>query len=182
MHGVDEALLDDLYLALAVDRDTEAAAGLLAAAFDAEARVERFAAASGDTSLVIPLGEAPGTPVIRLERPPGAPFSGAEFSSAALLRAHARRAYALGAGDAFGQGAANDALAVLTPAEHAIVRSLFAGRSYDAILRAHAISMNTLKWHLKNIYAKLEVGGRDELLARLNQPSNGAAARGPQAE
>jgi DNA-binding NarL/FixJ family response regulator len=51
----------------------------------------------------------------------------------------------------------------LTNQEKAICQLLFIGDSYKQICGTLAITMNTLKFHVKNIYSKLGVTGRAEL-------------------
>ncbi|MFK7771237.1 MAG: response regulator [Saprospiraceae bacterium] len=51
----------------------------------------------------------------------------------------------------------------LTSKEKEICQLLFSGDSYKQICKTLIISMNTLKFHVKNIYSKLEVTGRAEL-------------------
>ncbi len=55
----------------------------------------------------------------------------------------------------------------LTNQEKAICQLLFIGDSYKQICETLAISMNTLKFHVKNIYSKLGVTGRAELTHKL---------------
>lgn len=55
----------------------------------------------------------------------------------------------------------------LTPREQAICRQLCRGSSYRQICDESGISINTLKYHVKNIYLKTGVAGRAELTARL---------------
>lgn len=51
----------------------------------------------------------------------------------------------------------------LTNKEKEICQLLFSGDSYKQICQSLVISMNTLKFHVKNIYSKLGVTGRAEL-------------------
>lgn len=51
----------------------------------------------------------------------------------------------------------------LTTQEKAICQLLFSGDSYKQICETLTISINTLKFHVKNIYSKLGVTGRAEL-------------------
>lgn len=51
----------------------------------------------------------------------------------------------------------------LTTQEKAICQLLFLGDSYKQICETLTISINTLKFHVKNIYSKLGVAGRAEL-------------------
>ena len=58
-------------------------------------------------------------------------------------------------------------LDILTPQEHSICKELIQGHSYKQICEKLFISMNTLKYHVKNIYLKMEVAGRAELSTML---------------
>lgn len=55
----------------------------------------------------------------------------------------------------------------LTTQEKNICEHLLAGLSYKQICAALFISMNTLKFHIKNIYLKMEVSSRSELSSLL---------------
>ena len=55
----------------------------------------------------------------------------------------------------------------LTEQEERICRLLCRGASYKQICEQLFISMNTLKFHVKNIYSKFDVAGRAELTALL---------------
>ena len=55
----------------------------------------------------------------------------------------------------------------LTPKEKEIVQLLLDGGSYDHIVAVLDISINTLKYHVKNIYTKLDLSGRAELYKAL---------------
>jgi len=55
----------------------------------------------------------------------------------------------------------------LTPQEREIVQRLVSGDSNRAIAESLFISENTVQTHLRNIYGKLEVSSRNQLLARL---------------
>jgi DNA-binding CsgD family transcriptional regulator len=52
----------------------------------------------------------------------------------------------------------------LTPAQAAVGRSLFAGRSVDETAQALGLSGNTVRTHLKQIFTKCEVNSQAELL------------------
>jgi DNA-binding CsgD family transcriptional regulator len=56
--------------------------------------------------------------------------------------------------------------AALTKRELEILRHLATGRPISAIGTTLHISQNTMKTHLKNIYRKIGVGGRDEAVAK----------------
>ncbi|MCP9234675.1 DNA-binding response regulator [Lewinella sp. JB7] len=55
----------------------------------------------------------------------------------------------------------------LTEQEQRIARLLIEGLSYRAISERLFISQNTLKYHVKHLYAKFGVAGRAELVARI---------------
>jgi len=57
----------------------------------------------------------------------------------------------------------------LTDQEQVITDLLAKGHSYKTICEMLFISMNTLKYHAKNIYSKFDVKGRSELTALLYQ-------------
>lgn len=57
----------------------------------------------------------------------------------------------------------------LTQQEQKLVASVLKGHSYKEIAGQNYISVNTVKYHLKNIYTKMEVSSRAELLAKLIQ-------------
>jgi DNA-binding CsgD family transcriptional regulator len=52
----------------------------------------------------------------------------------------------------------------LTPAETRLAIALFKGQSVEAYARQTAISINTARWHLKQIYAKTGVKRQTELI------------------
>ena len=55
----------------------------------------------------------------------------------------------------------------LTPREHEILELLVRGRSKSHIAEAFFISENTVRGHVKHIYAKLGVHGKQELLDKV---------------
>ena len=55
----------------------------------------------------------------------------------------------------------------LTPREHEILEMLVRGRSKAHIAEAFLISENTVRGHVKHIYAKLDVHGKQELLDKV---------------
>ena len=55
----------------------------------------------------------------------------------------------------------------LTTQEQKICKELLKGDSYKQICASLFISLNTLKYHIKNIYQKMEVSSRSELSNRL---------------
>lgn len=60
----------------------------------------------------------------------------------------------------------NDPFAQLTPREHDVLMKLSEGFSYEEIGSALAISINTVRKHIRGIYEKLEVNSRTEAVAR----------------
>ncbi|MCW8834819.1 MAG: response regulator transcription factor, partial [Rhodospirillales bacterium] len=63
------------------------------------------------------------------------------------------------------KGAA-DPLATLTVREHELLLSLVRGSTNAQIAGYLDISLNTVKFHLKNLYGKLEVSNRAQAVAR----------------
>ena len=59
----------------------------------------------------------------------------------------------------------------LTEQEVNICEELIRGLSYQQICESLFISINTLKYHVKNIYTKMDVKGRSELTALLTSSS-----------
>jgi len=55
----------------------------------------------------------------------------------------------------------------VTEQEYIIVTNLVNGKSYKQIASDNFISMNTVKYHVKNIYNKFNLAGRSELASRL---------------
>ena len=55
----------------------------------------------------------------------------------------------------------------LTPREREILELLARGRSKTHIAEAFLISENTVRGHVKHIYAKLDVHGKQELVDKL---------------
>ena len=55
----------------------------------------------------------------------------------------------------------------LTPAQSAVARSLFAGRSVEETANELDLSLNTVRTHLKQIFTKCEVNSQAELLRLL---------------
>jgi len=71
--------------------------------------------------------------------------------------------------------APEEALANLTQTEQAVLSLLVCGRTYKEVSRELFISVNTVKFHVKNIYAKLGVSSRHELFLFCG-PASGAQA------
>ncbi len=55
----------------------------------------------------------------------------------------------------------------VTKQEFKIIEQLLLGKSYQIISADLFISQNTLKYHVKNIYTKLDIKGRSELASKL---------------
>jgi len=55
----------------------------------------------------------------------------------------------------------------LTPTEHRVLGELIEGRTADVIARAMSLSIETVRSHIRNIYAKLGVSSREELFCRI---------------
>ena len=55
----------------------------------------------------------------------------------------------------------------LTEQEHTVLKKLLEAKSYKQIAASCFISINTVKFHAKNIYAKLDVSSRIELISKL---------------
>lgn len=56
-------------------------------------------------------------------------------------------------------------VSVLTPREQEILRHLASGAGNGEIALRLGVSLNTVKFHLKNVYTKLEVGNRAQAVA-----------------
>ncbi|MGY3694742.1 LuxR family maltose regulon positive regulatory protein [Bradyrhizobium sp. USDA 3240] len=70
----------------------------------------------------------------------------------------------------------------LSDRELDVIRMLAQAFPNKKIARALGLSPDTVKWHLKNIYGKLGVAGRDDAVARMRDlgwNANGQAARSP---
>ncbi len=61
----------------------------------------------------------------------------------------------------------------LTPQERQVARLLALGKSNREVSEALFVSENTVQTHLRHIYAKLEVSGRTQFLARLFRETTG---------
>ena len=55
----------------------------------------------------------------------------------------------------------------LTPAETRLAIALFKGQSVEGYAKESGISINTARWHVKQIYAKTGVKRQSELIQRL---------------
>jgi DNA-binding CsgD family transcriptional regulator len=55
----------------------------------------------------------------------------------------------------------------LTNAEHRVLIELAEGRTADEIAEGDRLSVNTVRCHIRNIYAKLDVGSREALFGRI---------------
>ena len=60
----------------------------------------------------------------------------------------------------------SDGLDSLTPRERDLLESLAGGHTNAQIAKEHGISLNTVKFHLKNLYEKLSVNNRAQAVAR----------------
>jgi LuxR family maltose regulon positive regulatory protein len=58
---------------------------------------------------------------------------------------------------------------VLSPREGEIVQLLLQNLPNKKIARALDLSLDTVKWHLKNVYGKLGASGRDDVVERLRR-------------
>ena len=111
-------------------------------------------------------------------RPLFADFRTRGGSIASSIAAHAQAALA-GGGEAADTDAAGDTLTrqleqlkrryFLTEREHEVVALLARGRSKTAIGEKLFLSENTVKTYVKNVYAKLDVHTKQELLDRIDE-------------
>jgi len=60
-----------------------------------------------------------------------------------------------------------DTVFQLTPTEHRVLGELIEGRTADAIARAMNLSIETVRSHIRHIYAKTRVSSREELFCRI---------------
>jgi LuxR family maltose regulon positive regulatory protein len=74
-----------------------------------------------------------------------------------------------GAGATPAQPGAPALIEALSEREMEIVRLIAAGRSNPEIAELLYLSLNTIKWHVKNVYGKLQVGNRVEAAARAQE-------------
>jgi DNA-binding CsgD family transcriptional regulator len=66
----------------------------------------------------------------------------------------------------------------LTPREASVARLVSEGKRNRQIARELVVSENTIEYHLKNIYAKLGVASRSQMIVRLGARSEGARSEG----
>ena len=57
----------------------------------------------------------------------------------------------------------------LTPTETAILTSMSTGKTNKQLAELHGISINTIKFHLHNIFEKLAVPNRKQAVARYRE-------------
>ncbi len=69
--------------------------------------------------------------------------------------------------------APTDGLDSLTPRERDLLGSLAGGQTNAQIANGHGISLNTVKFHLKNLYEKLGVNNRAQAVARFLAGNDG---------
>lgn len=55
----------------------------------------------------------------------------------------------------------------LTAAEHRVLLSLLSGNDADRLTRELGVSIETVRTHIRNIYAKMEVNSRERLFAKV---------------
>lgn len=58
--------------------------------------------------------------------------------------------------------------AAVTDQEYLVITNLLEGKSYKQLAADNFISMNTVKYHVKNIYNKFNLSGRSELASKLS--------------
>ena len=71
--------------------------------------------------------------------------------------------------------------ALLSPRERAILAGLADGLTNKAIARVAGVTPETVKWHLKNIFAKLDVRNRQEAMRHALLLGLAAAPQPPRA-
>jgi len=90
-----------------------------------------------------------------------------------VLRFYAERLDAAsrepGAGVATPSAPSRLGIEALSPREAEIAQLLLQNLSNKKIARALDLSLDTVKWHLKNVYGKLGASGRDEVVERLRR-------------
>lgn len=65
---------------------------------------------------------------------------------------------------------------MLTDREEQLLELLMSGLSYKHIATAAGISLDTVKWHLKRVYQKLQVNGRSAAVLKMNALSDGGGS------
>jgi len=117
-----------------------------------------------DTSLIIPL---PGPPGIArrlvFSRGPGPSFTSQHRSAAALLQPHIS--------DALRLHARRAATRSLTTRQQQLLQLVAAGHHNRAIARQLGLSPGTVRKHLENIFARLDVASRTEAIAKTRPDS-----------
>jgi len=58
---------------------------------------------------------------------------------------------------------------ILSERETEVLTLLASGKSYNSVAEALFISVNTIRFHVKNIYEKLQVNTKEEAIAKANQ-------------
>lgn len=92
-------------------------------------------------------------------------FSIAHQCGATMLERDARQALVAAGGRP--RRPAMDGVEALTPSERRIAELAAAGESNRAIAEALFLTKNTIEWHMRNVFKKLEVRSRSELRDRL---------------
>jgi len=92
-------------------------------------------------------------------------FSIAHQCGASMLERDARQALVAAGGRP--RRPAMDGVEALTPSERRIAELAAAGESNRAIAEALFLTKNTIEWHMRNVFKKLEVRSRSELRDRL---------------
>jgi DNA-binding CsgD family transcriptional regulator len=112
-----------------------------------------------DQEMVIPLPGPPGV-ARRLVffRQPGRPFSDADRAAAVLLQTHLA--------EAVRSHARRESQQRLTPRQVEMLRQVAAGREIIAIARDLGLSPGTVRKHLENAYARLQVTSRAAAVAQ----------------
>ena len=64
-----------------------------------------------------------------------------------------------------------DARAPFTPQESAVAQLVLRGLTNREVASEMVVSVNTVEYHLKNIYVKLGIGSRTQLMAQLGSTS-----------
>jgi len=71
-------------------------------------------------------------------------------------------------------------LAKFTPKEYEIILQIMEGYANKQLAEANFVSLNTIKTHLKNIYDKLEVNSRTQVIVKMRELSKQWALRAKQ--